>query len=111
MKLVAVSDVFMHPEYYTEAVKNFPEFELTKVIHFGEDDRSIMREISYKIERGGSEAVERKSERMDAAYSPRIPRGGAFGHRRANRKFGKIYDEPRKRACCEKTCNLSPSGV
>ena len=66
MKLVAVSDVFMHPEYYTEAVKNFPEFELTKVIHFGADDRSIMREISYKIERGGSEAVEPPAELWDA---------------------------------------------
>ena len=41
---------------------------------------------------GGSEAVERRSERGDTAYSPRAPRGGAFGHRRTNRK-------PRNRAC------------
>ena len=28
-----------------------------------------------------SEAVERRSERGDSAYSPRAPRGEAFGHR------------------------------
>ena len=27
---------------------------------------------------GGSEAVERKSERMDTAYSPRVPRVGEY---------------------------------
>ena len=31
---------------------------------------------------GGSEAGERRSERGDTAYSPRVPRGGAFGSRR-----------------------------
>ena len=49
----------------------------------------------------GSEAGERRSERGDTAYSPRAPRGGAFGHRRTNHK-------PRNRACREKACNLSP---
>ena len=32
----------------------------------------------------GSEAGERRSERGDTAYSPRVPRGGAFGHRLTN---------------------------
>lgn len=66
MKVVAVSDVFMHDEYYTDTMAAFPEFELEKVIYFGENDRSIMREISYKIERGGSEAVEPPSELWEA---------------------------------------------
>ena len=34
---------------------------------------------------GGSEAGERRSERGDTAYSPRVPRGGAFGHRLTKR--------------------------
>ena len=33
---------------------------------------------------GGSEAGERRSERGDTAYSPRVPRGGAFGRRLTN---------------------------
>ena len=49
----------------------------------------------------GSEAGERRPKRGNTAYSPRAPRGGAFGHRRVNRK-------PRNRACREKVCNLSP---
>ncbi len=62
MKLVAVSDVFMKEEYYRDAVKAFPEYELTQVVHFGAEDRSVMREVSYQIERGGPEAVEAPAE-------------------------------------------------
>ena len=59
---------------------------------------------------GGSEAGERRSERGDTTYSPRVPRGGAFGHRRTNLKYGIMYYKPRNRACREKVCNLSPCG-
>ena len=60
---------------------------------------------------GGSEAGERRSERGDTAYSPRVPRGGAFGHRRTNLKYGIIYYMLRNRACREKVCNLLPFRV
>ena len=59
---------------------------------------------------GGSEAGERRPKRGDTAYSPRVPRGGAFGHRRTNLKYGIMYYKPRNRACREKVCNLSPCG-
>lgn len=62
MKLIAVSDVFMHEEYYRKCVAAYPEYELERVLYFGVNDRSQMREMSYVIERGGSEAAEPPEE-------------------------------------------------
>ena len=46
-------------------------------------------QIALRLQRtlmcGGSEAGERRPKRVDTAYPPRVPRGGAFGHRRTNR--------------------------
>lgn len=61
MRVVAISDIYMKPEYYRAAFANHPEYELT-VVHFGDDNDVGMREIFHHIERQGPEVVELPEE-------------------------------------------------
>lgn len=61
MRIVAVSDIYMKPEFYRDCFANHPEYELT-VVHFGSDDAMTMRETFHQIERKGPEAVELSEE-------------------------------------------------
>lgn len=69
MKLLAVSDAFMRPEYYEKAVTEHPAFELCGIIPFGVEGKKDMRATAYKIERGGPEAVPAPDELYEKIHS------------------------------------------
>ena len=55
MKIVTVSDHFVRGEYYASCFARHPEYEW-KDVFFGCEDRVRMRDVFYRIERGGPEA-------------------------------------------------------
>ena len=61
MRIVAISDIYMKPEYYRACFAKYPEYELS-VVHFGDDNDVGMRDIFHQIERRGPEAVELPEE-------------------------------------------------
>jgi len=61
MKFVAIADHYVRKEDYERVFEKYPEYEL-KIFQFGLDDRDAMREVAFKIEHGGPNAVELSEE-------------------------------------------------
>ena len=72
MKTIAVADAFLLEEYYRACFEKFPEYELDKVLFFGDHDRTGMRITAHKIERNGPDAVEPPAELYDAIEDAEI---------------------------------------
>ena len=65
MKILAISDLYIKPEYYAACFANYPEYEL-KVCAFGSQDRFEMRDIFHTIECNGPEAYPLSPEIYEA---------------------------------------------
>lgn len=55
MKILAICDHFVRPEYYEECLKDRPEYEL-ETVFFGSEDRIELRDVFHQIEKGGPDA-------------------------------------------------------
>lgn len=66
MKAIAVADAFMKEEYYRVCFEKYPEYELSKILFFGTEDRVSMRDPIHLIERNGPDAVDPPTELFDA---------------------------------------------